>query len=332
MILPGLLAMCPGLGFGPLKMAAMALGLQRHRNTQPRPLLPYARALLAVAVLSASLSTDPILSALGYSETPFYGVTAMALVYLAYVSVDLELAPVARWAVLLLTAGSLMPWTMQDGRAGSFMGSPVFLGAVYVVLFPYLKGWSIVLAAIGVALAKSKGAALGILAGLMAAQYVRGRLRAWHVDVALVACLALGTVMAARGLSDSDWGRVELVRYAAATMADYPVLGSGPDTFILEMRRRATAEYRARLGADSAQASAHNDIAQVGATLGAAGLAAYLMLWWAAWRLAVRRADARVAAVLAGLFVQAKFNPIPVVVHVIAAVAVAGVRPARPAP
>lgn len=90
----------------------------------------------------------------------------------------------------------------------------------------------------------------------------------------------------------------------------HPWLGWGPDNFIFAFSQHMTPEYIAAVGGSSlGQSSAHNDIAQVAATMGLAGLAAYFWLAWSLVKASINRPMA--LALLAAAWIQAQVNPIP---------------------
>jgi len=138
-----------------------------------------------------------------------------------------------------------------------------------------------------------------------------------------VASLSLRTVW--RPLTQDDT-RLACWRAAAGIFAEQPWLGSGPGTFGIGFRLRKTEPLAHQLPAD-----AHNDWAEVLATTGAVGIAAYAWLHWsllsavlAARREGEGRALAPAGAALAAALVFMKFNSPTVGVAWVAA-ALAGV-------
>lgn len=227
------------------------------------------------------------------------------------------------------------------GRVGSTLGVPVPLGACLLMTLPIAAaftrggsarralGWACgALAALGLVFTYSRGAWLGASAGVLVYAVASGRLRPWDwsrarkaaaaaAGAAFVALL-FGIVARVRTVGKSDRARWELWRSSCSMVRAYPWLGTGPDTFQAALRRHRTEGLVRELGSRGSQLSAHNDLLQVWATMGTVGLAAYLWLLAAAF-LVVRDAlagprreeAAAVAGALAGLFVQAKFNPVP---------------------
>lgn len=223
---------------------------------------------------------------------------------------------------------------LPDGRITSTLGNPVLLGACLVLIAPLaldealreqslLGAASLCLTLAALALTWSRGAWLCAAAGaavyLIAARRVRLPRRA-ALGALILAPLVLLGLQRAMGKKDSDILRLETAKAALAAFEAKPILGSGPDTFWIQFRRFKTDEFvRVSHSTSIGQFSAHDDFLQAAATLGLLGLLAYV---WLAWALGARlvsllrvpKPDARTAALaggLAGLFLQAKFNPIP---------------------
>lgn len=331
--------------------ALMWAGLLRRplsRTALDRPLL----ALWAVMLLSAAVSVDPPASVLGMYPQPFYGLLPLALctaLYYAAAAAAVDAAasdmmldwmlaaaiPLSAFGISQKLFGDLLTAVpLPTGRITSTIGSPIMLGACLVLLAPLalhrllVKKGPLALAAApliaaALVLTWARGAWLG--AALAAALYLRltGRLRARGRHV-LVALLLLAPLLAAlqRGLQKkgSDAMRVEMLKSSLPAIRARPVLGSGPDTYLMALRRYKTDEFvRLTHSSRVVQYSAHNDLLQVAVTLGLGGLLAYAWLLWAlgARLFGLLRSDpadgraAAIAAGLFGLFVQAKVNPIP---------------------
>lgn len=249
----------------------------------------------------------------------------------------------------------LAPFPLPEPqRITATMGNPVMLGACLVLLCPVALHWSLTKKGwlgpvagvlLGVALVLTLARAAWLSAAVSAAAYLwlSGRVRAnRRLVLALVVCaplLFLGLQRAMRK-RDSDILRAETAKTAVAAFLARPVLGYGPDTFMFAFRRHKTDEFlRVAHSSPTIQFSAHNDFLQAAATLGGLGLLAYLWLLAALTLrlrggLAAAPGGGRVAAVsagLIGLFVQAKFNPIPISALALAAVMTGLVVDARKA-
>ena len=113
-----------------------------------------------------------------------------------------------------------------------------------------------------------------------------------------------------------------------------PLFGTGLDTFEMSLRRHRTEGFVRLMTTRGGQMNAHNDFLQIASTMGLAGLLAYLWLLFALTREIGRSLQdddrrgqtAAIAGALFGLFVQAKFNPMPLASLMIAAV-LAGLLP-----
>lgn len=355
-IFAGLLAAAPPLadGYVLVKLLALAaggalawiglFGSPLRRTCLDGPLA----ALWAVMLLSAAASADPAMSVLGAYPQAFHGLIPIALyTALYYAAANTHEAWIDRvlgWMVtasipLALYGLSQRVWgdmlthaELPNHRISSTIGNPVMLGACIVILLPLALHWtlkkkSLLGVAAGAALLAAlletwaRGAWLG--AAVSAAAYLRltGRLRPRpRHALALVLLSPLLFLALQRGLGkgDSDSMRVEIMKSSLHAFASRPILGWGPDAFMLALRRHKTYGFiRLAKNAHVVQSSAHNDLIQAAVTLGLLGLLAYA---WLLWALAARFARLRsgsdggpaaVAAALLGLFVQAKFNPVP---------------------
>lgn len=249
-----------------------------------------------------------------------------------------------------------------SGRIIATQGSPVYLGAVLAVLAPIalhffnedklsdvaLGALSLLLIAAALFLTHTRGAWLAAAAG--GAVYIflcttpGQRERGFWYAVA-IAAIAVLAVLAGRGGSlGSDVGRIEVWRGALAIFAENPWFGSGPDTFAQAFRAHIGPAFIGYMRtATMTSSDAHNDVLQVAATMGLAGLAAYVFLivgvlqtlresFRSPWD---RRDTAMVAGAAAALFVVAKLNPVPLAAVVLVALLIGALptpcnRPATP--
>ncbi len=239
---------------------------------------------------------------------------------------------------------------LPEGRAIGSLGDPVFLGASLIAIVPVsahlartgkrntsMIGWVGIFLTMGALwMSGSRGSWLGAAAAFGVWWYcVRMSESSWVPDwraslVGLVIILiASAGLLTLRGFSKrSDAGRIGVWKNALAVFQSAPVLGVGPDRYQTAMRRHRDPALISLLGSRGTQVSAHNDWLQVLATLGIVGAAAWAWLHWgfwlllrSAWKEKTRRPLASVCAgVLAGLIVQAKINPIPLVCFLQAAV------------
>jgi len=231
-----------------------------------------------------------------------------------------------------------MPTQLPHGRVGSTLGNPVYLGSVLLALSPLAARFVLrparpsdralgaaagVLIAICLFLTGSRGAWLGAAAACgayLAAASAGGR-RVWVVAglAALLAVAGVAALQAGRESRGADSGRVQLWISALRVVRRYPWLGTGPEAFQLALGRDKTEGLVKAYGSLGTQVHAHNDLLHVLATMGIVGLAAYV---WLLWRLGLlllraladenaRPTTAALGGALLGLFIQAKFNPVP---------------------
>ena len=351
----GVLAFLPGLPrayYTPKSLACaggLALAWLSLRRARRAPLTLPLLALLAACAISAAQGLDPGQSFWGDANQAYYGLLQLSLYALAYAlgaSVDddlvddglaaLGVAGAVCGALALAQAAGLVPppWGVVSGRAIGPTGNPVFFGAVAALMLGpalrlgSLKGPRTLIPAAGalaLALSRARGAWLAGAAAAAVWLAGSGRLKAGRRVVfavlAVLAAAALGGALLLGGpnKSVSDIQRVEIWRAAAQAFADRPLLGVGPDNFMLVMRRRMSPRFVAAAHSPGmGDSSAHNDLLQAAATTGALGTLAYLWLWgalaWAVWRGLREGRGERAAAAAAGLaaaFVAAKVNPLP---------------------
>ncbi|MCR4294945.1 MAG: O-antigen ligase family protein, partial [Elusimicrobia bacterium] len=331
----------------------------RRRTPLDVPLLGFLAALL----LSLAFAADPYLGLVGMYSLHAYGLAGFLLCAAAYLACAWSDEPLEPDRLLLASLGAasaasaygllqklgLEPFAgvraSGSGRLIGPQGDPVPFGACLLLFIPVAAhfwrdpspsrraaarlGGALVLAAL--ALTLSRGAWLGAAAGLAVYLWLSGE-RAPRARTAVLIALAAAAVLLAAVVlrptaKASDSARWALWESVARSIPRHPWLGAGPDSVQALLRRERTAGFIRILGPTKSQVSAHNDFLQVLATLGLAGLAAYLWLLAGAWRCVSgalkesrhRSAVAAIAGALAGLFVQAKFNPVPLGALVLAA-------------
>ncbi|MFI5347230.1 MAG: O-antigen ligase family protein [Elusimicrobiota bacterium] len=222
-------------------------------------------------------------------------------------------------------------------RITSTIGSPVMFGGCLALMLPLVLREALVkktllgraaLVLVPTALLLTWARGSWASAALSAAAYAAfsGRLtiprrhaRLVGLACALAAVPAFILVQGKMKKGDSDSMRVEMIKSAIPAVESHPWLGSGPDTYVHQLRRFKTVRWVQLTHRTTVlQLSAHNDFLQAAITLGWPGLAAYLWIL-AALFVAIRKGltggnrDGLLAAIgagLLGLFLQAKVNPI----------------------
>ncbi len=229
---------------------------------------------------------------------------------------------------------------LSGGRATSTMGSPVSLGAVLALLVPValhralekraraFGSIALVVLAAGLVASGARGAWVGAALGAVVYLAWTGRLSGLrrnrrHALAAIAAVLLAGGLLSVRYAqrqAPAESARTDIWRTAWAVFLDSPWLGGGPDTFELGFRRLKTVELIRKSGSIlEYQAHAHNDFLEVLATTGLIGMGAYLLLLFSLVRAAAkplseparRPLAAALCAGLLALFVNMKFNPVP---------------------
>jgi len=271
-----------------------------------RPLIPPVAACMVVLIASTLNSIDPLLSSEGLFDSWTYGLLSCALYPavlflsirrppwrrgLAWLGVALSIhAVIQRFGYDPLVTPRLVP---QGHRAAAWVGSPVDLGAILAMLFFVGQPWQAALMCIGIWATGSRAPWLALYFGFIAMRWPKSA--RWMMVLAIIGCFFVPS------RTPGDKGRIEFWKSAAETFHQYPLLGSGPDTFIDTFTGERLAAFRKDIGSEIArQGHAHNDILQALATTGIAGLLAYL---WLLWRLPATPS-------LIALFVVMKFDPV----------------------
>lgn len=346
------LACAPWLNdsFGMVKIAVALSGCAILWLNTPREWFCATRmdaplfACAAVLILSAAMSVSPRLSICGLHTQPFYGLLAMAGIPLVFYGVaasrhEWENGPVLCCAITAIATGAacalekygfgLPPFDLVGDlqRAVGTVGNPTFMGAIVATTVPvclwlarsdsehYLVGaYGTILGLVAMWASGSRGPWLAAGAGCFASLVASGDIQITRRDVtAFLIVLAAVCATWAYGMNPSDLNRYRTWLIALGGVERYPMLGWGPDTFFV------INAVHLKEGVREMQASAHNDILQAWATTGALGLAAYLWVWWSAFKIALTdclwdESGGRSAAIfgsLVALFVVAKFNPVP---------------------
>lgn len=333
------------LAFG---TALMWLALARSGEASfERSLTPGIAVMMGAVVLTSLFSVDLPLSILGPHQQQFYALLPLSLCALAYyAAANLDIHP-STFIMLALLGGlavslpalsqiggkGFMAWSIQDGRAGSTFGSPIFLGSYLALLVPLAwsrmgqKSWAVLVLISAALLASgSRGSMMAAAAGILLIEFVRNKKVALLVGM-LIPILALVILNRhLRGSHDSDIGRIEVWRIALIAWKSHPIFGWGPDTFSLAFRQFMTQRFIDANGHNDTfiQLSAHSDVLQVLTTMGLVGLAAYgffIARVVKLLRYAVRLDPEAlgIAGAMMALFINAKFNPIPLAVLVVAA-------------
>lgn len=342
-----------------LAWAALWARPEHRRTPLDAPLLGFLSALLA----SLAVSPDPYLGVVGMYSLHAYGLAGFALCAAAYLACAWSDEPenpdrlllVALWAAVAAAAYGLLQKAGLElfagvrasgsGRLIGPQGDPVPFGACLLLFIPVAAhfwrdpspsrraagGIGGALVAAALVLTVSRGAWLGAAAGLsvyLCLAVAGASRRRWLLFIAAAAVSAAVAAAFLRPTAKaSDSARWALWESVARSIPRHPLLGEGPDTIQAIVRRERTDGFIRALGPSKSQVSAHNDVLQIAATMGLAGLAAYLWLLFGAWRGVSealkdprrRSATAAIAGALAGLFVQAKVNPVPLGAMVLAA-------------
>lgn len=349
MILGGLWVWWPGepLAYSAPKFVALAAGLAMAWMGTKRALstaldVPIA-VFLAATLASTIASVDVPLSVLGDHRQPVFGLLEIALYVSAFylgASLDEGTAAMGRRAVIIggavmgavcvLQRIGLGPASLVAGRMTSTSGSPIYAGACLALALPLALSEALSAAALGrlaapaiaagLILTKTRSAWLAAGAGALALAAGNRKLtgRAAWTTAASVAVAAAAAVGLSAFRAQSDAIRIEVWRGALAALWQRPLLGFGPDAFSVAFRLHKSFQFLAATHWSGAvETEAHNDLLQVGVTLGLLGLAAFvavqIALIAAAWP--KRRTDPQSWSAVMGALIAtaclAKLNPVP---------------------
>lgn len=316
-------------------------------------------AMFAAFAISTIGSIDLSMSVFGVYLGQFHGLIQAVLYALIYYGiarneavttseiVDMTLfgsIAVNGWAVCmkfewLSSLGQYFGWGFQGARIGSTFGAPIFLGTFVALIMPLSYAWmsrggwrrflgaAALAAALGAAWASQSRGGLGSgFAAILLYEALIGNTKS-AVQSALFALLLFLMFWHRKVDANSDIGRFEIWRAGLVAWLHHPILGGGPDTFSLlysrYVRDNITYLYG---GSEWVQLSAHNDWLQVACTMGTVGLAAFLYLTFRVFKISGFRwfqnqdgPSLTVFCGLVGVFVQAKVQPIHLVVIAICA-------------
>lgn len=294
---------------------------------------------LAVIVLSAALSDDPMTSLRGRYDSYAYGVWGLILAaassQLAARGARGREEEASRWLVwsaaavggyaILQKLGIDPIFQIKElptgGRAVSTLGSPVDLGAMLALLWPLAvrrvdaerSALPFILAALvagGLIASGSRGAMLAAAAGTFCYWLLSRREPGSALRRSLgAAALAVTFVLAwsfRSGASVRDLARREVWKAALTAFQLRPWLGWGPDGFEDAFKILRSDRFVEILGSSTYQAYAHNDLLHVLSGTGLLGAAAYAWLLFAlclAAKRSLQPADGRgrAAALFSGL-------------------------------
>lgn len=346
--LPKLLLLAAGVC---LAAWGAALSPAAGRSPLDRPLLACAAALALSAACSVDAAVSLLGQHNSYAYGLFASILLLSLAWFSarllpgreewILQAVLAAYGLAGAYGLLQSAGLRPPVGLPDpwnnARAFSSLGSPVSLGQALALILPLSLhwalekktawAWTVLLAAAGGLYASiSRGSWLAAVLACSLYLVLRHGLAPLKRPRNAAAAAVLGLLLAwgfsqrlqQRPFSAGDGGRAHIWRTAWTLFTEKPVLGWGTDAFALASRPRKTVEFARQSNAVEVPGHAHNDLLQALATTGLIGLAAYL---WLLATVALRAAGAArdparpwataLACGLLGLFLGAKFNPVP---------------------
>lgn len=243
--------------------------------------------------------------------------------------------PVSLYALLQSAGLDFFEWyeELDLSRSRSTFGSATFLGGYLTLILPIsirlffdgnraLFGVAATLAAAALITTQTRGAWIGAAAAIMVLAVmersrIRANLRPFAVAgglfTAILLILVIFTPVGARAsIADIGAGtaRGRLVQWELTLdmIADRPLLGWGPDTYILAFPRYISAEFERVAGRIAIPDRAHNSLLDLTSTIGLLGLAAYIWVLFTVFR--TRKRDpvtVAITAALAGYLTQMLF-------------------------
>ena len=289
-------------------------------------------AYLLLTMLATAFSIEPATSLYGQFDQ-YQGLLTALLLAVFFVFARTTLAGIRRLRLLSIAAlgGATLVaiyaiaqqlrldpiWnTLDKGRVFSTLGQAEWLGAYFMLAFALglplvlcgrtqarvLAGAALALVLVGLLLTFSRGAYVGLVAGLVvfaiaAAPLIR-LTRRWLAAVPAVLAILLLVVMVpplrdeasavlSRATSTANFSdgsindRFDLWRVGAAIAADHPLLGTGPDTYPVvfpHYRDSVLGSTRAKYWLGYRPESPHNVLVAIADGAGLPALAAYLVL------------------------------------------------------
>jgi len=329
----------------------------RKKSVSVSPLFVPTLGIVAVACASVFFSADRAGGWLGAPELHAYGLAALfvyaALLWivssfsdedlvipwaLTVIGAILGMSAIAQWSFGILLPG--FATSLVNGRATALFGSPVYLGAVSALMAPYaldralssrgtrsLMAWSgFALVVVALLLSRSRGAWLAFSVGAGVYGLLRGGLPSRKQTAGVLAGLlflgGLAGVIVIRRASDSDRARLLLWKTTVKVALSKPLLGVGPGAFKNALAKHADTDFIAEHGRVHIQAHAHNGILNAAATMGIAGIFAWIFFFFILIRSGRDRLREKgkskggivvcALASLAAAIVQAQVNPLPV--------------------
>lgn len=301
----------------------------------PRPLDRRGEAVwavfLGVFVLTTATSVDPVLSIDGFYLAGWETLTLALLCWLAYEAGLTGAGSPHRLALYAGLAGALHcisqvvgldPWAWSvpvSSRAFGPMGNATFSGGLCALAMAWTSSWP-ALAVLGAGIAATgTRAAILAAAAVLVYRYRSSGSRALRLGIVMAAMLACAAMMNRRRLLASENSHLGHVRAAVVAFTKRPILGWGPATgsvWYIGTRDAVTVKL---MGAKHiVPVNAHNLPANILATQGLLGAAAWVLLLAAAWRVA----GEATRTYLVGLLVFGMFQPITHVSYVLAALMV----------
>ena len=205
------------------------------------------------------------------------------------------------------------------GRVRSTLGNPAAFAGFMLLVAPLAatawlrQDWwrwagvgAACLSLVGIAAAQSRGAwlAAGVVVVAVAAMRLRGQFR-WVAAAALLAAAAGSAFTGRWHQAVADFGeRVAIWRVAVSAIGDNPVLGVGPEGFIVAFGERVSDETIREIGRTAVVDRAHNGVLDFAVSFGGiAGLLFTVLLGavGVAALKAVRGGDWRLVALAAGV-------------------------------
>ena len=189
------------------------------------------------------------------------------------------------------------------GRVRSTLGNPAVLSGFMVLVGPVAAvatardgrwrwaGWlACLLVLVNLATAQTRSVlavaiAVGIVVALLAS---RGRLRWLIIAATLVAAVGLSFTGRWQQVGDDLEGRIAIWEVAASTIADDPLLGNGPESFIVSYGEHVSDETVREIGRVAAVDRAHSGVLDFAVSFGLIAAALYVAVLLVVGLLAIR--------------------------------------------
>lgn len=274
---------------------------------------------LVLAFICSMVGADFVVSTFGMYGTANNGIVTICGMWALYAGLSNTAENRDRFARglelgLMLSAAWCLRQILITGlevRAFGFIGSPVYLGAVLVVVLPILlagRRWvGVVCTAFMLWACGTRSAYIGAAVGLAWYAVSLGGRRLKIIAGAIILFSAFSVFAVSLKKANSDRGRILVYEATWKGIKERPLFGWGPEGSYFIYQKYKDQEW-SRVYRGTTQDHAHNSVLDAVATIGIFGGFLFVAVWLAALY-GVKQSPSAVAAFL-GLAAFSMFNPV----------------------